>query len=182
MRALILCAGKGTRLKPITDQVPKPMVTVSGRPVLEHLVFHLHKHGIKQIMVNLHHMPFEIMEYFGSSLVYSYETELLGEERTIASLSHWLEDRYTVVMNGDTLTNIDITRLYRLSGGRNIRSMEGKTYTGTMILSPDYFTGDRRFIDYHDAELWWQDMGTAKGLAKARKHYEKLSNLSKLSN
>jgi NDP-sugar pyrophosphorylase family protein len=87
MNALILSAGLGTRLKPLTNKVPKPMIKVAGRPVLEHLIFHLHKYGIRNIILNLHYLPLKIMEHFGSSVLYTYENELLGESRTIKTLA-----------------------------------------------------------------------------------------------
>ena len=182
MKGLIHCAGLGTRLRPITNTTPKPMVEVAGHPVLEHLVYHLHKYDITRIMVNLHYLPLKIMEHFGTTLLYSYEPTLLGEEGTIDSLSDWMKDDFTVVMNGDTLTDINLADMFSLADGRSIKSMDGLVYTGCQIVSPDYFNGDKKFVTYYNSELYWQDMGTPEGLKKARKHYEKARNLSKLSN
>jgi len=176
MKALLLCAGLGTRLRPLTKELPKPMVEVAGRPVLEHLIFHLSKFGINEIMVNLHYKPEKIMNYFGTRLLYSYEPQLLGEQSTIRSLARWLWKDYTVVMNGDTLTDINITEMFRLSGGHNIKHMDGKIYTGTKILSPAYFMGDQKFRKYGDINTWWVDIGTPDGLKKARTYYEKESS------
>jgi NDP-sugar pyrophosphorylase family protein len=176
MRALILSAGYGTRLGRLTKETPKPMIEIAGRPVLEHLVFHLYKFGITQIMVNLHYKPKVIMDYFQTRLLYSYEPKLLGEEGTIQSLKHWLINDYTVIMNGDTLTDIDIIQMFRWSGGKNIRSMESKIYTGTKIISPNYFIGDTSFTDYFDTDMYWQDIGTPSGLKKAKQYYEKESS------
>lgn len=181
MKALILCAGYGTRLGKLAEETPKPMIKIGKYPVLEHLVYHLSKFGIKQIMINLHHKPDVFMNYFGTRLLYSYEHELLGEEGTIDSLGTWLNSDYTVVMNGDTLTNIDISDMFRLSKGENIRSMDGDIYTGCKIINPEYFSGDKSFIDYRCADLYWQDMGTPEGLEKAKRNYEKFGYLSGLS-
>src|SRR3990167_6570688 len=178
MKALILCAGLGTRLRPITNKIPKCMVSVGNYPVLEHLVFHLYKFGISQIIVNTHYKPEVIQKYFGTRLLYSYEPELLGEEGTIQSLKHWLFTDYTVVMNGDTLTNIDIIQMFRWSQGKNIMSMDGDIYTGTKIISPQYFFGNTTFTKYYDPSIYWQDIGTSEGLTKAREYYEKSHNLS----
>lgn len=183
MKALVLCAGFGVRLKPLTFKVPKPMIKIGGHPVLEHLIFHLSKFGITQVIINLHYKPEEFMNYFGTRLLYLFEPTLLGEEKTIASLGHWLWSDYTVVMNGDTLTNINISEMFKWSGGKNVMSMDGKTYTGTKILSPQYFLkGDRKFSKYYDAGLYWRDIGTFENLKKAKKEYGKrFNNLSELS-
>ena len=181
MKALILCAGLGTRLKPITDKIPKCMVRVGGKPVLEHLVFHLWQFGINQIVVNLHHKHQIIMDYFGERLLYLYEPQLLGEERTIECLRNWTTSDYMVVMNGDTLTNIDIKLMFTMCGGKNIKSMDKNIFTGTKILGPRYFyLNDRSFVNYSNADTYWQDIGTHKGLKKARDYYEKLNNLPKV--
>lgn len=171
MKALILCGGLGTRLGELTKNTPKPMLTVGRYPILEHLVFHLYQNQVSQIIINLHHKPQVFMDYFKSRLLYSYEPELLGEEGTIQSLKHWLMNDYTVIMNGDTLTDIDILKMFTYSNGRNIRSMDGSTYTGTKIISPQYFLGDTSFTDYYDSFMYWQDTGTPSGLEKARKRY-----------
>ena len=182
MKALILSAGLGTRLRPLTNKVPKPMIDVGGYPVLEHLIFHLSKFGITQVMVNLHYKPEVIMKYFGTRLLYSYEPTLLGEEGTIRSLQRWMFNDYTVVMNGDTLTDININDMFRLSMGKNIKSMDGNIYTGTRIISPQYFFGDTESTKYYDNNMYWQDIGTPEGLKKAREYYEKSRNLSPMSN
>ena len=154
------------------------MIEVGGYPVLEHLVFHLSKFGVTQIMVNLHYKPEVIMNYFGTRLLYSYEPTLLGEEGTIQSLKHWLFTDYTIVMNGDTLTNIDINQMFRWSQGKNIKSMDGDVYTGTKILSPRYFFGEKEFTKYYDPDMYWKDIGSPETLKEAREHYEKIDNLS----
>lgn len=181
MKALLLAAGYGTRLGKITKKTPKPMIEVAGKPVLEHLVEYLNRHGIFEIIVNTHYKPEVIYKHFGTRLIYSYEPTLLGEEGTVDSLKHWLWKEYTVIMNGDTLTNLNLEKMYLWSKGKNIRSMDGGVYTGTKIISPSYFFGDRKFIDYQDFDLVWHDIGSPEGLDKARKYYEKTPHLPRLS-
>lgn len=166
MRALILCAGKGTRLKPITDTIPKVMVRVGGKPVLERLVDHLHNFGITEIIVNLHHLPEKIYKHFGTRLLYFYEPKLLGEEETEKRLANWLGDRY-IVMNGDTLTdiNFDNMTLAKMSA----RSFENDVYTGTKYVHNRVTTHQLK-VDFY---CYWQDMGTHEGLEKAREYYKK---------
>ena len=65
MRAMVLCAGLGTRLGDLTRDTPKPMLQIQGRPLLEYIIVHLGQHGFRDIAVNLHFLPDQIREYFG---------------------------------------------------------------------------------------------------------------------
>jgi NDP-sugar pyrophosphorylase family protein len=84
MRAMILAAGLGTRLRPITYEMPKPMMPVLNRPVMEHIVELLARHGFYEVLANLHWFPEQIRERFGDGsgfgidLTYSQEEALLG--------------------------------------------------------------------------------------------------------
>jgi len=84
MKAIILAAGKGERLKEITETIPKPMIRVKGKPILEHNIELCRKYGIKEIYINLYHLPEKITTYFGNgenfgvNIYYSREEELLG--------------------------------------------------------------------------------------------------------
>ena len=111
------------------------MIPINGKPVLQHLVEYLNSFGIYEIIVNLHHRPMDIVKHFGSKLFYFYEPKLLGEEGTLNAIAGWLND-YTVVMNGDTLTNINILDMFRIARGENIRFMVDGIYAGTRIIKP----------------------------------------------
>ena|SRR3990167_103052 len=176
MKGIILTAGLGTRLWPLTKSKPKPMIEVGGKPVLEHLVDHLNHFGIYEIIVNLHYLPEVIMKHFGERLLYSYEPKLLGEEGTIISLSRWIENDFCVVMNGDTLTNLNINEMFRLSQGKNVKWMDKEVYAGTRIITPLYLLGNRDSSLYQNKNYYWFDIGTPSGLAKAREYYEKKPN------
>ena len=69
MKAIILAAGFGTRLKPLTNALPKPMFPVLNRPILEHALHFLSSQGIKEIAINLHHEAERIIDYFGSGKI-----------------------------------------------------------------------------------------------------------------
>lgn len=172
MKGLILCAGKGKRLRPLTWFTPKPMIRVGGKPVLEHLVDHLNRFGVRDIVVNLHYQPLKIMKHFGVRLKYTYEPILLGEELTVGSLKDWIAGEFLVVVNGDTLTNLNITRMFRLGGGRNVRFVDKGIYAGVKILGPNYYYGDRTMLDYYDTDAYWMDIGTFEGLKKARELFK----------
>jgi mannose-1-phosphate guanylyltransferase len=116
MNAMILAAGKGTRLYPMTETLAKPMVPVGGRPVLEHTVCWLRDHGIRRVAVNLHHRPESVREYFGDGsrfgvqIVYSEEPELLGTAGGVKRMEAFFEDPFLIVY-GDVLTDLDLDAL-----------------------------------------------------------------------
>lgn len=169
MKAIILCGGLGTRLRPLTYFNPKPMVRVQGKPVLEHLVDYLYRYGVNNIIVNLHHLPDRIYKYFGTRLLYSFENKLLGEEGTIRSLQSWINRDYTVVMNGDTLQTVNLHHLMDASRGGNVKLVQKDVYAGIRIIKPDYYEGQKQ--SYYQDNSPWYDIGTWNGLMKAEKEY-----------
>ncbi len=116
MKGLILAAGKGTRLRDLTLNRPKPMLPVQGKPLLEAHVAWLHANGIDQIAMNLHHCPNVITDYFGDGsrfgvqLTYSYEPQLLGTAGAAKRLQTFLDEPFVVVY-GDVSTNLSLPRL-----------------------------------------------------------------------
>jgi len=120
MRAMVLCAGYGTRLGDLTRDVPKPMLPLQERPMLEYIISHLAQHSFNQIAINLHFMPEAIRDYFGDgscwnvTLTYSYEPELLGTAGGVKRMEHFLRqgDAF-MVQYGDVLTDQDLTALLR---------------------------------------------------------------------
>ena len=116
MKALILAAGKGTRISHLTQRCPKPMLPIQGRPLLEHAVHWLAAFGIHEIGMNLHYMPEVITNHFGDgraygvSITYAYEPELLGTAGAAKNLAHFLNEPF-VVLYGDVFTNFDLSRL-----------------------------------------------------------------------
>jgi mannose-1-phosphate guanylyltransferase len=126
MKAMILAAGKGTRVRPITYTIPKPMIPILQKPVMEFLLEQLRWHGFDQIMVNVSHLAKEIEDYFkdgqrfGVQIAYSFEGrivdgELVGEAigsaggmRRIQDFSPFFDDTF-VVLCGDALIDLDLT-------------------------------------------------------------------------
>ncbi|HEY6551592.1 MAG TPA: NDP-sugar synthase [Solirubrobacterales bacterium] len=112
MRAMILAAGLGTRLRPITYAMPKPMVPVLNRPVMEHIVRLLAGHGFGKAIANLHWFPETIEGHFGDGsdfgleLSYSREEQLLGTAGGVCNAASFLAETFLVVA-GDALTDID---------------------------------------------------------------------------
>ncbi len=114
---MVLCAGFGTRLGDLTREVPKPMLLLQGRPLLEYIVRHLARHGFDQIVINLHFMPKAIRDYFGEgvrwnvSLTYSYEQELLGTAGAIKKMEQFFQGEPFLVQYGDVLTDQDFAEM-----------------------------------------------------------------------
>jgi mannose-1-phosphate guanylyltransferase len=116
-RAVVLAAGKGTRMYPLTIDCPKPMLPIHGRPLLEHTLMWLRDHKITEIAINLHHGREVICERIGSGgalgvhISYSHEDTLLGTAGAIRRLQPFLEDGPFVVVYGDVLTDLDLHAL-----------------------------------------------------------------------
>ena len=108
MRAMVLAAGLGTRLRPLTYEITKPMVPVLDRPVMEHIVELLARHGIEEVIANLHYFPDTIREYFGERLHYRLEEELLGTAGGVRGCAEFFGEESFLVISGDALTDIDI--------------------------------------------------------------------------
>lgn len=113
MRAMVLAAGLGTRLRPLTYQLSKPMVPVLDRPVMEHILDLLERHGFSQVIANLHHFPDSIRSHFGERIAYRYEPELLGTAGGVRGCADFLGDGSFLVISGDALTDIDLGAMAR---------------------------------------------------------------------
>ena len=115
LRAYIMAAGLGTRLYPLTGLTSKPMVPILNRPVMEHLLNLLRRHGIREAAANLHYHPDKIRTYFGDGsafgvdLRYNLERELLGTAGGASAFREFLGGGTFVVVSGDGLTDIDLT-------------------------------------------------------------------------
>lgn len=130
MKAMILAAGKGTRVRPITHTIPKPLIPILQKPVMEFLVELLRKHGFNQIMVNVSHLAEEIENYFrdgqrfGVEIGYSFEGrivdgELIGEAlgsagglKKIQEFNPFFDDTF-IVLCGDGLIDLDLTEVVK---------------------------------------------------------------------
>jgi mannose-1-phosphate guanylyltransferase len=113
---MVLAAGLGTRLRPITYEMPKPMVPVANRPVMEHIVRLLARQGFTETIANLHWFPELIESHFGDGsafgveLSYSREERLLGTSGGVRNAAEFLGDSFLVI-SGDALTDIDLAAM-----------------------------------------------------------------------
>lgn len=120
MRAMVLAAGLGKRLRPLTFQMPKPLAPVANRPVMEHILKLVSKHGMGEVIANVSHLGEQIQERFGDGsglgieLSYSTEEELLGTAGGVRNVADFLtagEGDSFLIISGDALTDIDLGEL-----------------------------------------------------------------------
>ncbi len=117
MKAMILAAGKGTRLAPLTDKTPKPLLPVAGRPLLDWQLTALAAAGVSDVVINLYHLGEQIAAYAGDGAAwnlrihYSRETQLLETGGGLAQALPLLGDKPFWVVNGDIWTDFDFSTL-----------------------------------------------------------------------
>jgi NDP-sugar pyrophosphorylase family protein len=118
-KALLLAAGEGTRLRPITENISKCMVPIAGRPILEHNIDWLKSFGVTDLVINLHYLPEAITNHFGDGsnwgvqISYSRELELLGTAGAVKNMSSFF-DKPFFVWYGDNLSTCRLDRLWEL--------------------------------------------------------------------
>ncbi len=146
--AVIMAGGKGTRLYPLTKNVPKPMIKVAGRPILERLVLHLISKGIRRIFISVNYLSNLILDHFGNgerfgcTIEYLHEDEPLGTGGSLALLPEKPIDPI-IVMNGDLVIDSDLGAMLDFHSKGNFHATVGvKTYThkvpyGCVIVKDD---------------------------------------------
>jgi len=113
-KAMILAAGEGTRLRPLTLETPKVLLPIGGVPLICHTLAWLKRHGISEVAVNLHHLGEKIREFlgngsrFGLEISYSQEEPILGTAGGVKRMEHFFDGTFIVVY-GDVLTDIDLS-------------------------------------------------------------------------
>src|SRR5579864_9305804 len=116
MKAVVMAGGEGSRLRPLTIGRPKPMVPIVNRPVMEHILLLLKRHGIKDVVVTVQYLARVIQDYFGDgdalgmSLHYSVEDVPLGTAGSVKLAEHLLGETFLVI-SGDALTDYDLTAI-----------------------------------------------------------------------
>jgi NDP-sugar pyrophosphorylase family protein len=118
MKAMILAAGLGTRLRPLTDKKPKALMPVANMPIIDRVIGYLIDHGVTRIIVNAHHHSRQILDHlqgdrpFGIEIETRVEPEILGTGGGIKNTADFWDDAPFIVMNSDILTDIDLSRAY----------------------------------------------------------------------
>ncbi|MDX1932864.1 MAG: mannose-1-phosphate guanyltransferase [Capsulimonadales bacterium] len=116
MKAVVMAGGEGTRLRPLTSNRPKPLVPVLNKPIAQHIIEHLKRAGITDIVVTLYYLAEEIQNYFGDgsemgvNLIYSIEDTPLGTAGSVKKAERYLNDDTFIIVSGDALTDLDIDK------------------------------------------------------------------------
>lgn len=135
MKAMVLAAGLGTRLRPITNNIPKPLIPVAGRPLIHYTLNLLKRHNIKEVIINLHYLADMIKKEvgdgsrFGIKVNYSYEPEILGTGGGIKKVEDFFSDGTFLVINADILVGLDLSDV--------VRFHKEKGAIATMVLRHD---------------------------------------------
>lgn len=149
VKAMILAAGKGTRLAPLTEKLPKPMIPISSEPLIVHQLRWLKRAGIVDIVVNLHHLGDQIREHlgtgrqFGVNISYSIEEELLETGGGIVNALPLLGSEEFVLLNGDVWTS------YRF-----MRSVRDAAATMHLVLVPKPEYREFGDVDVRDGKVF----------------------------
>ena len=133
MKAVVMAGGEGSRLRPLTSTMPKPLVPVAGRPIMEHIILHLRRHQLRDVVATVQYMGASIRNYFGDgsdqgvSLTYSVEDSPLGTAGSVMLARPQLSEPF-VVISGDSLTDIDL--------GAAARFHRERKAIATIVLKP----------------------------------------------
>jgi len=134
MKALLLAAGLGSRLRPWTDVLPKPLLPVIHRPCIEYMIEMVARAGIRDVAINTHHLADQIRaalgdgSRFGVRLTYSHEPELLDTIGTLKNLESFWDEETVVMVNGDIVIDLDLEAVIRFHRERNALA--------TMVVKP----------------------------------------------
>ncbi len=157
---MILAAGLGLRLRPLTDLIPKSMVPISNKPLLEYLIAYLKEAGFKELVINLHHHPniikgyFEDGNAFGVKINYSMEKEILGTAGGIKAAEPFLKDDLFFVVNSDLAFELDFADVIQFHKKNNalvtMVVREDKDVEKHGVIGIDSSCRVRRFLDFCD--------------------------------
>ena len=160
MKAIILAGGRGKRLRPITDYVPKPLVPLNNIPIIEWQIKYLKKFGVDEIIICTGYKT-EMIQHFlsmkdslGIKIKFSVEKTPLGTGGAIKQAGKLIKDKSFFVINGDTITNIDLKEL--LKKPNSIAAIELRTKFGIMETKDDKVT---RFREKKEISNVWMNAG-----------------------
>ena len=140
MKAIILAGGRGKRLRPITDYVPKPLIPIKNIPIIEWQIKYLKKFGISEVIICSGYKTELIENYLnnkklGVKIIFSVETKPLGTGGAIKKAGKKIKEKSFVVINGDVITNIDLKKL--LKKENSIAAIQLKTKFGILQTDED---------------------------------------------
>ena len=157
MKTVILAAGLGTRVQHLYPNIPKVMLPLAGKPLLEHTILRLRSQGFSDLILNLHYFPDVITNYFGDGskfgvkIQYSYEPELLESAGAIKKMEPMIDSDPFVLVYGDVFWNLDVRSLVSLYQARHafavLTAKMTKNITQSDFLEIDPATG--RIMNVH---------------------------------
>ena len=181
MKALILAGGRGKRLRPITDKVPKPLILINNVPLIEHSIKYLKKFGIDDIIICSGYKSKQIENFlkkknnFNCKIEFSIEKSPLGTGGAIRKATEKISDNSFVVINGDIITNIDLRKI--LKKPNTIAANELKTKFGTMEIKNSKIIA---FNEKADIEDVWMNPGIYHLSSEIRKILPKKGSLESM--
>jgi len=149
MKAFILAAGFGTRLRPFTDEIPKPLIPVLNQPVMERMIHLCHRHGFVDLIANLHYKGEKIEQAFGDGkaygvdLHYSWEKQLMGTAGGVRRQADFLGQDTFAVVSGDVVTDLDLTEMLAFHRCRGalvtmaVKEVANPSRFGVVVTEPD---------------------------------------------
>ena len=157
MNAMIFAAGLGTRLKPLTDTMPKAMVPINGKPLIQILIERLKAIGVTEIVVNVHHFAQQIIDFinannsFGINITFSDETQqLLETGGGLKKAAHYFSNNHPILVhNVDILSNADLLSLYNNA-------------PSTTLLVSNRPTQRYLLFDHSDRLVGWTNIATGE--------------------
>ncbi|MHA7647265.1 nucleotidyltransferase family protein [Nitrosopumilus sp. S4] len=140
MKAIILAGGKGKRLKPVTDYIPKPLVSINNVPIIEWQIKYLQKFGIKEVIICTGYKKEMIENYLNLKklnlkIKFSNEATPLGTGGAIKKAGKMIKEKSFLVINGDTITNIDLKKL--IAKQNSVATIELRTKYGVLEIDDD---------------------------------------------
>lgn len=159
MKAIILAGGRGKRLRPVTDYVPKPLVSIKNIPIIEWQIKYLKKFGVNEVIICTGYKT-EMIEHYlnmknmGVKIIFSIEKKPLGTGGAIKKAGKMIDDESFFVINGDIITNIDLTKLAKKPN--SIASVELRTKFGILETSGDKIT---KFREKEAISDLWMNAG-----------------------
>lgn len=160
MHAIVLAGGKGTRLKPITDYIPKPLIPLKNTPLLEWQIKYLKKFGIRELVISSGYRSqqiesfFNMKKNFGIKIKFSVEKKPLGTGGAIRKAVKLIADDSFFVINGDIITNIDINKMKK--NPNSIAAIPLKTKFGIINIKEDKVL---QFQEKKDIQNLWMNAG-----------------------
>ena len=159
MKAIILAGGRGKRLRPITDYVPKPLIPIKNIPIIEWQIKYLKKFGVSEVIICSGYKTEMIENYLnnkklGVKITFSIEKKPLGTGGAIKKAGKKIKEKSFIVMNGDIISNIDIKKLIKKEN--SIASIQLKTKFGILQTNEDKIT---KFDEKKEISDLWMNAG-----------------------